>query len=77
MALTGNEEVREVLNRVSKWPVQQRLDLTQGILKSLEERDDEAAKATGPRDPRRLIGLLKTDHPPPTDYECESILGMN
>jgi hypothetical protein len=66
------EPIGEVWEQVKTWPPSRRLTLARRILESLELSE------TGASSPRKslkgLLGLLKTDVPPPTDEECQRIL---
>jgi hypothetical protein len=75
MDATGpSAEIGAILERVASWPPADRLALAQGVLETLG-RD-----LGPPRLPRPngtiadLVGLLKTDAPPPTDEEVAQML---
>ena len=70
MIVTRDQELAEVLNRVKLWPLPMRITLARRILETTET-------SSIPEPPRTLsldqvLGLLKTDVPPPTDEECEN-----
>lgn len=66
------DQLTDILNRVAGWPTEVRVSLAQRILHTVEED----LKPKAPRGQRldRLVGLLKTEGPPPTDEECAAIV---
>jgi hypothetical protein len=72
MTATQSQELVEVLSRVKSWPFDMRMTLARRIL--------ETAVTPGIQEPPRtmsldqIIGLLKTEAPPPTDEECARII---
>ena len=72
MPVTETDEVGEVLSRVSTWPAEKRLALTQKILQTLTR--DLGSKSPPQKTLKDLLGLLKTEGPPPSDEECEKLL---
>ncbi|QEH35029.1 hypothetical protein OJF2_35740 [Aquisphaera giovannonii] len=73
MSAAQSEEMTDILRRIRSWPIASRISLARRILESVED-------VTVVEPPRRefpadaLIGLLKTDDPPPTDEEVERII---
>ena len=72
MQAAETDEVREVLNRVSGWPAEQRLALARDILQTLA--GGVPAKASSRQSLKDLLGVLRVAGPPPTDEACEAIL---
>ena len=72
MNVAGPEKIERVLDQLKDWPASDRIRLARRILETSEA--DAPAKA--PRVPSRpsLLGLIKTDAPPPNDEECQAIL---
>jgi hypothetical protein len=72
MSIVSRDEVAEVFDRVEAWPEDARRDLAEMILESLTHPRKVEPK------PRKsladLVGLLKTDGPPPTDEEVAQML---
>ncbi len=72
MNVTEANEMFEVLNHVRTWVPEMRIVLARRILETLE-----APEISNP--PRKMsldqvLGLLKTDSPPPDDKECAKIV---
>jgi hypothetical protein len=67
-----SDEVVEVLTRVSTWPPAKRLALAQELLQTLT--GDLGARTSSHTSLKDLLGLLKTQGPPPSDEECDRIL---
>lgn len=65
------DRVVEVLDRVKTWPPDERRDLAQRILQTLPA---EPAQPSGKAGLRALLGLARTEGPPPSDEECRRIL---
>lgn len=65
-----------VLEQVQSWPARDRLNLAQALLASLRPE----LLGPDPARPRRkqplaeLVGLLKSDSPPPSDEGCSRLL---
>jgi len=72
MSVVEKDPVNEVLDRVNTWSPAQRVTLARRILESLEARPISELPRT--RSLRNLVGLLKTDAPPPSDEECRQNL---
>ncbi len=71
MTTTDTDEIGQVLRQVSMWPIEKRLVLTQKILASLT---GDIGNTVMPRKSlENLVGLLRTESPPPSDEECEKI----
>jgi hypothetical protein len=73
MSSAEANEIADILSRVKTWSIPSRVTLARQILESVE------GKPVIEPPPRKrpltdLIGLLKTDAPPPTDEEVERIL---
>jgi hypothetical protein len=72
MSVAESEPISEVWEQVKTWSKSRRITLARRILESLDTTEMQ------PTLPRRslkdLLGLLKTDAPPPTDEECRRIL---
>ena len=68
----NSKEMFEVLDRVQNWEPEMRIDLARRILETV-------VPALPPKPPQTMsldevIGILKTDSPPPTDEECKKII---
>jgi hypothetical protein len=72
MSVVDTNQVKEVWERVKTWPPAPRITLARRILESLETPDIPAVRPR--RSLKDLLGLLKTDAPPPTDEDCRRIL---
>lgn len=73
MSIGEANELAEILDRVKTWSQTSRIALARRILETFEP----APVYEEP--PRRIplnqiIGMLKTDAPPPTDEECRQII---
>ena len=65
------KDVTEILGNTRDWAPAKRLALAQRLLDTLET---DVASTRPPRKPLEgLVGLLKTDAPPPSDEECDRI----
>jgi hypothetical protein len=68
----SSSNVEGILDQLRTWPSSERLRLVRRILDTLE-----TSTAEGPPRARsllNLLGLLKTDAPPPSDEECRALL---
>lgn len=65
-------ELASVLDRIRRWPESLRLELARQVLDDLPESTSDTPPKRLPAN--QIIGVLKTDSPPPTDAECEQIL---
>lgn len=64
--------LQEVKKEIYKLSVKERLELVDAIVRSLQE---ELFPPPGRKDAvKRLMGLAKTEGPPPTDAEVEAML---
>ena len=72
MTVTQSRELAEVVDRVKGWPLEMRISLARRILETAEAPAIVEPPRTLPLD--QVIGLLKTDAPPPTDEECARII---
>lgn len=69
-------DYQTVLQTVHRWPVNQRVALIQDILGALLP-DTESAPPHRKNTLPRAIGLLRTEHPAPTDAEVETWLAAH
>jgi hypothetical protein len=72
MNVVKTESISEVWERVKTWTPSRRTTLARRILESLDTPETEPAPNR--QSLKDLLGLLKTDAPPPTDEECRRIL---
>jgi len=72
MTATQNQELVDIFNRVKEWPLDMRITLARRILETAETPSIAEPPRTLSLD--QVIGILKTDAPPPTDDECERII---
>jgi hypothetical protein len=74
MSTVSRNEIAEVLDRVEGWPLEDRLSLAQRILGSIacDLPIEPSRRTSGTL--ADLVGLLKTDGPPPTDEEIKQML---
>ena len=72
MSLMESEPISVVWEQIKTWPPSRRITLARWILESLES--PETGTAPSRKSLRNLLGLLKTDTPPPTDEDCQRIL---
>ena len=64
------KDVTEILGNTRGWAPAKRLALAQDLLRTVEmELAPKPKKSL-----KDLVGLLKTDEPPPNDEECKRIL---
>ncbi len=66
------KEIIEVWNRVRTWDPEMRIDLARRILETVVPSRIQPPPQTMSLD--EVIGIAKTDAPPPTDEECKKIL---
>lgn len=73
MSTAEAQEMADILHRIETWSVPSRIALARHILESVEGKP---VVASPPRElpVSALVGLLKTDAPPPTDEEVERII---
>ncbi len=72
MSVSESSNIEGLLDRLRMWPSSDRLRLARRILETLEAGTPEGPPH--PRSLRDILGLLKTDNPPPTDEECQALL---
>jgi hypothetical protein len=72
MTATQSQELADVVNLVKDWPLDIRISLARRILETAERPAIIETPRTLSLD--QVIGILKTDDPPPTDEECERII---
>jgi len=72
MPVADTREISEVLSRVRYWAPEMRIVLARKVLETLES----PAIAEPPRAMAldEVIGVLRTDAPPPDDRQCEEIV---
>lgn len=68
----NSKEMFEVWNRVRTWEPEMRMDLARRILETMVSSKDLPPPQTMPLN--EVIGIAKTDAPPPNDEECKKIL---
>ena len=66
------EEMFEVWNRVRTWDPEMRIDLARRLLETVVPSRIQPAPQTMSLD--EVVGIAKTDAPPPTDEDCKKIL---
>jgi len=66
------QEIFEVWNRVRTWDPEMRIDLARRILETVGPSQIQPPPQTMSLD--EVIGIAKTDAPPPTDEDCKKIL---
>jgi hypothetical protein len=73
MSTSGADQLAEVLDRVRTWSPKSRIALARRILETLEPG---ASIAEPPRlkPLSEILGMLRTDAPPPSDEECRRII---
>jgi hypothetical protein len=72
MSVSESSHVEGLLDQLKGWPSSDRLRLARMILETLEAGTPEASPR--PRSLRDILGLLKSDNPPPTDQQCQALL---
>jgi hypothetical protein len=72
MSVTDMGKIEGVLDQLKTWPAAERLRLARMILETLEAGAPERPPRA--RSLKDLLGMLKTDAPPPTDEECRALL---
>ena len=68
----NSKEMFEVLDRVLTWDTERRIDLARRILETVAPA--RPLKPAQTMSLGEVIGILKTDAPPPTDAECKKII---
>ncbi len=66
------KEIFEVWDRVRTWDPEMRIDLARRILETVVPSRIQPPPQTMSLD--EVIGIAKTDAPPPTDEDCQQIL---
>ncbi len=74
MNVSELSNIEGLLDQVKRWPSSDRLRLARMILETLEAGAPGPGRSPRPRSLRDILGLLKTDNPPPTDQECQALL---
>ncbi len=72
MTTAESIEMVDVLNRVKDWPLAMRVTLARRMLETAVRPMIHEPPRTPSLD--QVIGILKTDAPPPTNEECERIV---
>jgi hypothetical protein len=72
MSVSESSNVQGLLDQLKGWPTSDRLRLARMILETLEAGTPGALPR--PRSLRDILGLLRTENPPPTDQECQALL---
>jgi hypothetical protein len=70
MSVMETNEIVEILDRVKSWSAA-RIALARRILESLEA--PQVSEPPRTKSLKDIVGLLKTDAPPPSDEECRNI----
>lgn len=65
------EEFAEVLQRLEKWPVQDRWTLSQRLLEGLDVKKRPLARPPMRMSLDEIEGMLATDKPAPDDETCK------
>ena len=68
----NSKEMFEVLDRVRTWDTEMRIDLARRILETVVPTRPLKPAQTMSLD--EVIGILKTDNPPPSNEECKKIV---
>ena len=71
MSVVDRDQMSEVLDRVNTWPPARGSPSRGGSWNPWRLGPSQSSPARSLKD---LVGLLKTDAPPPTDEECRNIL---
>jgi hypothetical protein len=72
MSVMEPGKLEGILNQLKDWPSLERLRLARRILETIETDTVSAPPRRGSL--KDLLGILKTDAPPPTDEECRRII---
>ena len=72
MSVSAPSDFEGLLDQLKTLPASDRLRMARMILETLETGVSEPPQR--PRPFSDLVGLLKTDAPPPTDEECQEFL---
>ncbi len=71
---TIDEEIDAIVDRARSWPIGVRFRLLDRVLATIEGGSKPPGEAGPTGNIAHLIGLLKTDGPPPTDEEIDRML---
>jgi hypothetical protein len=72
MSFAESGKVEGILDELRTWPSSERLRLARLILETIDTQTASPPARKGTL--KDLLGLLKTDEPPPNDDECRAIL---
>jgi hypothetical protein len=72
MSVSESWKHEGILDQLKTWPTSERLRLARMILETLEADQPEGPPRARPL--TDILGMLKTDAPPPPDEECRAIL---
>jgi hypothetical protein len=72
MSFVESGKVEGILEELRNWPSSERLRLARLILETIESKPVSPPVRKGSL--KDLLGILKTDAPPPNDDECRAIL---
>lgn len=75
MTAIESQELASVLDQIRQWPESLRLELAREVLEDFPESTSDTPPRRLP--PNQIIGILKTDRPPPTDGECRQIVDQD
>lgn len=67
MSLSESSELAEVLDRVSRWPVADRVELMKGLLETLTPREVIASPIPRGRSAEEILQTYKTNKSAPDD----------
>jgi hypothetical protein len=67
-----NARIDELVDEVRSWSRTDRMALIRELLHASDEPDISVPPMTIPLD--QVLGMLKSDGPPPTDEECQRIV---
>ena len=71
MAISGTNEIADVVDRVKSWPAAMRITLARKILESVEKAAGPEPTPLSARGPSaaEVMAMFKTDRPAPNDAE--------
>jgi len=72
MPAADTPEISEVLSRVRSWTPEMRIVLARKVLETLESPAIAEPRRTMALD--EVIGVLRTDAPPPDNRQCDEII---
>ncbi len=67
------DEFLVTLRQVNAWPIEKRVELTKLVLTRIADEAKPTDKS-GRKSFRDLVGILKTEGPPPTDAEIGAMI---